>query len=151
MRSRTNSITLMAIIPLMLIVAACGRKDNATTGAPAATPAQVTVADLEVGRRINSAHQIEQASDTFSPADTLWASVKTENTPSGTRILARWVYTEGDAEQIISEETHTTAQSGTGYTSFFAYNPSTWPPGSYEVRVGVDGEIKKTKEFHVES
>jgi hypothetical protein len=151
MRSRTNSITLLAVMPLLLILSSCGgQKNDSTTGTPSATPA-VNIAEVEVGRRINSAHQIEQASDTFSPADTLWASVKTENTPAGTRILARWVFTEGDAEQIISEETHTTAQTGTGYTSFYAYNPSTWPPGSYELRVGVDGEIKKTKEFRVES
>lgn len=151
MRSRTGYSRLLLLLPLLAVLASCGRKNDATTGGtPAQTPA-VSIADVEVGRRINSAHQIEMVTDTFAPGDTLWASVKTENTPSGTRILARWVFTEGDAEQIISEETHTTAQSGTGYTSFYAYNPSTWPPGTYELRVGLDGEVKKTKEFRVES
>ena len=144
---------IASLIPLLLVLSSCGRKNEegtATRDNTQQTP-EASVTEVDMGRRINSAHQVEEKTDTFAPIDTLWASVRTENTPAGTRLLARWVYTEGDAEQIITEETHTTEQAGTGYTSFFAFNPDAWPVGSYELRIGVDGDIKKVKEFHVSS
>jgi len=154
MRTHIPARTALVLAPLLLFAFfafACGRKDQNTGGSTEQQKRAATVASLDTGRRINSAHQIEDGTEVFAPGDTLWASVKTEDTPAGTRILARWVYTEGDVDQIVTEETRTTANAGTGYSSFFAYNPTGWPTGSYEIRIGLDGEMKKTKEIHVKA
>lgn len=153
MKGHRSTAALVVLVPLLFLAASCGKHvdEGKVSETQEQQAAPLTVSDLDVGRRVNTAHQIEEATDTFAPRDTLWASVKMENTPSGTRLLTRWVYTEGGAEQIIAEETHTTATSGTDYTSFFIANPAPWPTGSYELRVGADGEIRKVKEFHIQS
>jgi hypothetical protein len=140
------------LVVVACLLSACQKKEGTNrpdAGAPAPPREQARLTEVRLGHGVNSAHQVEQPADEFAPRDTIWASVKTESTPPETQILARWVYTEGGQEQIVAEDTHTTAQAGTGYTSFFAINPSAWPAGSYELRVGLDGEIKDTKKFSV--
>jgi hypothetical protein len=153
LKAAARTAAVACIFSALLLVTSCGgnrntERDRGDAGTQQA--AEVRVSDLNVGRRVNSAHQIETMSDRFAPGDTVWASVRTENAPAGSRILTRWVYTEGGSEQIVAEETHTTAMAGTGYTSFFVANPVPWPAGSYEVRVSLDGEVRQTKEFRVE-
>jgi hypothetical protein len=96
-----------------------------------------------------TAQQVDRPTETFAPADTIFASVRTENTPAGTRLTARWVYTEGGTETVVSENDLLTTQSGTGWTSFHITNPGPWPAGTYEFRVGVNGEVKESKSFSV--
>jgi hypothetical protein len=134
-----------AVILGLALVAGCGQKQPA----PEAQPVAAKIAEVTLGRAVNSAHQVDHAMDTFAPTDSIFASVKTENTPAGTRISTRWVYTEGGAENIITENALTTTTAGTGYTSFHIANPGPWPAGSYEVRVGLNGEVKETKSFRV--
>jgi hypothetical protein len=139
--SAANRIALLAVA--LLFVASCAKKESA----PPVVEVQVAAVDL--GRGVNTAQQIDQPMDTFSPTDTIWASVRTEHTPAGTKIQARWVYTEGGAEQIVTETEHMTAKEGTGFTSFFIANPAPWPAGKYELRVGTNGKIQETKGFNV--
>jgi hypothetical protein len=132
---------------------ACNKREGADEGngktAGDTTRMEVRVTEVQLGRGVDTAHQITEVIDTFAPGDTIWAAVRTENTPAGTSIVARWVYTEGGDDQIVGEETHTTAQSGTGWTSFFAANPNPWPAGSYELRIVTDGQVRETKGFSV--
>ena len=143
---RTSAVAVRSSVVLMslVLVAGCGNKQPAQEVQPVAK-----IADVSLGRAVNSAHQVDVSTDTFAPGDSIFAAVKTENTPVGTRITARWVYTEGGAENVISESDLTTTVPGTGYTSFHITNPGPWPVGSYEVRVGLNGEIKETKGFRV--
>ncbi len=147
-----RSHRLACLVLLACLLGACQKKESADrtdAEGPAPVREEARLTDVALGHGVNSAHQVEQVADEFAPGDTIWASVKTEGTPAQTRILARWVYTEGGKEQVVTEDTHTTAQAGTGYTSFFVTNPNPWPAGSYELRVGLDGEIKDTKKFSV--
>lgn len=139
---------LGCIAAVLMLAASCGNREPApgTGQAPAVAP---DVTEVSLGRAVNTAQQIDRPTEEFAPADTIYASVKTENTPAGTRILARWVYTQGGAEQVVSENELVTTEAGTGYTSFHVINPGLWPAGSYELRVGVNGEIKETKGFSV--
>jgi hypothetical protein len=136
----------------MMLAVSCGnREPQPRTGETpnAGVVVAPDVTEVALGRSVNTAEQVDQPTNEFTPADTIFASVKTENTPVGTRIMARWIYTEGGAEQVVSENELQTTEAGTGYTSFYLANPSPWPAGSYELRVGVNGEIKETKGFSV--
>lgn len=144
------------VLPLVLTVAltiGCNRREGGDAGngktAGDTTRMEVKVTEVQLGRGVDTAHQITEAIDTFAPGDTIWAAVRTENTPAGATIVARWVYTESGEDQMVGEETHTTAQSGTGWTSFFAANPNPWPAGSYELRIVTDGQVRETKGFSV--
>jgi hypothetical protein len=128
----------------VLFTATCAKKP-----AQDAPVANARVTEVSLGRAVNTAQQVDQPTSVFAPADTIFASVKTENTPAGTRITARWVYTEGGAENVVSENDLLTTQAGTGWTSFYITNPGPWPAGSYEFRVGVNGEVKESKGFSV--
>ncbi len=146
---RTNAAVVKASCAAvaLLLVIACAKKAPEPHGGQTSTVADV--AEVSLGRTVNSARQVDVPMEDFAPADTIFASVKTENTPVGTRITARWVFTEGGAEQVVSENELLTNQPGTGYTSFHIVNPGPWPAGKYEVRIGLNGDIKKTKGFSV--
>ena len=109
----------------------------------------VSITEVQLGKEVNSAHQVEDPTDRFAPSDTIFASVKTEETPAGTTIVARWLYTEGDEEQVVAEDRHTTDRGGTGYTSFFISSSTPWPTGTYELRIVTDGQVRETKRFSV--
>jgi len=143
MRTHTVANRMAVLAIAVLCVASCAKKQSA----PPVVEVQIGAVDL--GRGVNTAQQIDQPMDTFSPTDTIWASVRTDNTPAGTKIQARWVYTEGGAEQVVTETEHTTANSGTGFTSFFIANGTPWPAGKYELRVGTNGKFQETKGFNV--
>lgn len=146
MRTKALAVKLSCVSAALLLILACAKKQ------PEPQPGQVStaeVAEVSLGRAVNSAQQVDVATESFSPTDTIFASVKTENTPVGTRIMARWVFTEGGAEQVISQDELLTNQPGTGYTSFHIVNPGPWPAGKYEVRIGLNGDVKKTKGFNV--
>lgn len=142
----THAVAMRAscVAVALALTVACAKKEPIPQAAAVAT-----VADVSLGRAVNSAQQVVASTDTFAPMDTIFVAVKTENTPAGTRVLARWVFTEGGTEQIVSERELTTTQAGTGYTSFFIANPGPWPAGSYQVRIGLNGEIKENKTFSV--
>lgn len=144
MRAHSVAVTAACIAVAMLFTASCGKKQ--AQDAPVAT-ARVT--EVTLGRAVNTAQQVDHPTDAFAPVDTIFASVKTEDTPAGTRITARWIYTEGGAESVVSENELVTTQAGTGCTSFHITNPGPWPAGSYEFRVGVNGEVKDSKGFSV--
>ncbi len=142
---RTNASAFKAscaAIALMLVVACAKKEANQA-------PATAMVTDVSLGRAVNSAQQVNVAVDTFTPSDTIFASVKTESTPVGTRISARWLFTEGGTEQVVSEKELVTNQPGTGYTSFYIVNPGPWPAGKHQVRIGLNGAMKETKGFTV--
>lgn len=146
MHTHAVAVRASCVAVALVLTVACAKK------APAPEAGQgnaASVAAVSLGRAVNSAQQVDVPTETFAPTDTIFAAVKTENTPAGTRITARWVFAEGGAEQIVSEKELLTTQPGTGYTSFFIVNPGPWPAGSYQVRIGLNGEIKETKGFTV--
>lgn len=149
---RTNRTTAAAGVLVALLAAGCSRseREDQPGGAPAETPDPV-IAAVELGRHVDSAQRVTDPTETFAPGDTLWASVETRDTPAGATILARWLYTEGDGEQLVAEERHSTAEAGSGFTSFHAVNPDPWPAGSYELRVSLNGGEEETKAFRVSS
>ncbi len=139
---------MAGLVLVTALVAGCQQKSakQAPEESPGTPELRATIVEVELGHGVNSAHQIEQPVYEFSPTDTVWASVKTENAPAGTTVEVRWVYTEGGQEQVVAEDSET-AVTGTGYTYFFAANVNPWPAGTYEFRVGIGGGPEETRKF----
>lgn len=124
-----RSSRLLPLLLLTAFLAACG--------------SELRVATLQVGRSINADKTVANHTTRFSPTDTVYVSVVTEGTASGT-LKVRWMY----AGQVVGEPTKEVR--GSGATEFHLENAGGFPIGDYSVEVSLDGVPAGTREFRVE-
>lgn len=126
-----------------------------STPAPAATPAaapapRVSVTSVDLGTEIDGANRIASPTTTFTPTDTIHASVATASSdpsvPQNGQLTARWTY-EGD--QLVDETSRDFSFTGTGQSAFKISKPDGWPTGNYRVEILHDGEVVQTRDFEV--
>jgi hypothetical protein len=130
------------VIVLNLALAACSRP--APTGG--ATPQSVRVTEVDLGRSLNADKTIGDKTDSFRPADTIYAAVVTEGSAATAALKTRWTYQDG---QLVDESVRTIAPSGKATTEFHISKPDGWPPGKYKVEVFLDGASAGTKNFEI--
>jgi hypothetical protein len=116
---------------------------DTTTKAPASVA--VRVADVALGKHIGPDKKVTDATDTFAPKDSIFASVHTTGTNSG-KITAHWTFQDG---QVVDDRSETISGKGDDYTEFHIAKPSGWPAGKYTLHVLVDGTEVQTKDFTV--
>jgi hypothetical protein len=144
--SRTTFAGVLCLA-LALGTSACNKKDQSgTAGGAIEANAPVRVGDVTLGRGIGADKRVANQTDTFGTRDTIYASVRTTGTGSGTQLTARWTYQDG---QVVDERTETISPTGEAYTEFHISKPSGWPVGKYALRVLVNGSEVQTKEFTV--
>jgi len=133
----------------VLAAGACGKKaqDTSTTSGGAIAPGNgsVQVADVTLGRSVSADKRVADQTGTFSPSDTIFASVHTTGSAQ-TNLAARWTFQDG---QVVNERTESVAPSGDAYTEFHISKPSGWPAGKYTRHVLVNGQEVQTKDFTV--
>jgi hypothetical protein len=152
MKPLTTLITALSLAALI----ACGKdksSDTASSGGVVATDtakaatanAALNVADVTLGRQVDSAKKVTNATDTFAPHDEIYASVHTTGAASGS-LAARWTFQDG---QVVDERTETITGKGDDYTEFHISKPSGWPVGKYTLHVMLSGNEVQTKDFTV--
>ena len=138
-RTRAQAALLIVV---SLALAACSRPapsgDAATQG--------VRVGDVNLGRSLNADKTIGDDTDSFRPADTIYASVVTEGSSPSATLKARWTYQDG---QVVDESVQTIAPTGKATTEFHISKPDGWPAGKYKVEVSLNGVAANTKDFEV--
>ena len=112
----------------------------AATPAPAAQP--VAVVALRLGSAVGADKKVTGASNMFSPRDTIYASVDTQGAATGTAIIARWTYQDG---QTVYEETQALTLTGPATTEFHIARPDGWPKGSYKVEILAPGFLEEIR------
>jgi hypothetical protein len=138
-RARAHATLL---IVLSLTFAACSK-----SAPPAGGTAQaVRVTDVNLGRTLNADKTVADNTDSFRPADTVYASVVTDGSSSNATLKARWTYQDG---QLVEESVQTIAPTGKATTEFHISKPDGWPTGKYKVEVSLNGATAETKEFEV--
>jgi len=141
----------------LLVVAApaCKKKTESAAAAPdtaaaAAAPAPAStpfaVQTIEVGKHVGTDKRVSDPTTSFSPKDTIYASVVTEGQAPSKTIAARWTFGSGT---LVKADSQTIAPSGTEATEFHIAKPSGWPAGKYKVEISVDGSPAGSKEFEV--
>ena len=130
------------VIVLAFALTACSRP--ASTGG--ATTQGVRVTEVDLGRSLNADKTIGDKTDSFRPADTIYAAVVTEGAASNAALKARWTYQDG---QLIDESVRTIAPAGKATTEFHISKPDGLPTGTYKVEVSLDGASAGTKNFEV--
>jgi hypothetical protein len=153
-----QSIRLLLLAVMCLAWLACDRsEEGAAPEAPAPTPPPVAapapaepapfhVGDVELGRELGADKRVAEPTDSFAPADTIYASVETEGAAPSVSLTARWSYEDG---QLVEESTETIAPTGPAVTEFHIAKPDGWPTGRYKVEIIADGRPAASREFEV--
>jgi hypothetical protein len=145
-RKRGASALLSILLAGALVAMACDREepaeDNDTDIAVEEAPS-LDVSDVALGRSIGADNRVVEEIGDFSPRDTIYATVETEGTGSGT-LAARWTFEDG---QVIDEGSRPV--SGAQVTEFHVSHPDGWPAGHYEVIISLDGEEVERSGFDV--
>ena len=123
-----------------LITLACNKSEApppapAATAAPATTlPAPVSVSTVALGTAIGADKRVTAATETFSPRDTIYASVETAGSGHA-KLRARWSFVKGDKTAKVDETALDLDATGPAVNEFHISKPSGWPKGDYKVEI----------------
>jgi len=144
MMRHSKKIQLSLCFALLIAAAACrGNSANTTTGT---SGAGVKVTEVTLGRSVGGDKAIADRTETFKPADTIYASVATEGSAASATLRAKWTFEDG---QLVDESTRTIAPNNPERTEFHIAKPNGWPPGKYKVEVFLNDQPAGTKSFDV--
>jgi hypothetical protein len=145
MRNRTRPF--LVVCTAAAIAVACGRKENirATDSAAGTVVAPITVSSIDIGRSLAADKGIADKTDSFRTTDTIYASVATDGTGSGT-LRARWTFQDG---QVVDESSQAISPTGPARTEFHISKPGGWPIGKYHLEVTLNDKVVGTKDFEV--
>jgi hypothetical protein len=113
--------------------------------APAASATPVTLVSVDLGSAVGPDQKVTTATSTFTPKDTIYASVATDGTGNAT-LEAKWTYQDG---QTVKDDSKTIASTGPATTAFSISKPDGWPAGNYKVEVSLNGTPAASKDFSV--
>jgi hypothetical protein len=132
-------IAITIALPVMTTLA-CSKSEPppptpATTAAPSTTlPAPVRVSAVALGTAIGPDKRVTAATETFSPKDTIYASVETAGTGHA-KLRARWSFVKGDKTAKVDETTIELESAVPAVNEFHISKPSGWPKGDYTVEI----------------
>jgi hypothetical protein len=151
MTSNLSSMLLKgACFALALTTFACkGRTDDASTttsGGAVAEASAVEIAEVDLGKGVQTDTTIRDETDDFAQRDSVYASVRTTGSANSATITARWTFQDG---QVVDERTETISPTGDANTVFFIAQPNGLPKGNYTLTVLLNGAEAQKKEFEV--
>ncbi|HEU4855909.1 MAG TPA: hypothetical protein VFS86_01255 [Rhodanobacteraceae bacterium] len=114
--------------------------------APVEAPAPVTLVSVDLGSAVGADQKVTTATTTFTPKDTIYASVATTGTGTAT-IEAKWTY---QGSQTVKDDSKTIAPTGPASTAFSISKPDGWPAGNYKVDISLNGTQVASKDFSVQ-
>jgi hypothetical protein len=139
-----------ACFALALTTAACkDRTDDASTttsGGAVADASAIQIAEVDLGKGIQSDKTIRDETDDFGQRDSVYASVRTTGSADAATLTARWTFEDG---QVVDERSETISPTGDASTTFFISQPNGLPKGKYTLTVLLNGAEAQKKEFEV--
>ena len=147
----------LAISAAMLVVGCTDRQQeniDSATGALATDAQQVatdaraelSVLDIDIGKRVGTSHEVDDEIDTFAPKDTIYASVNTTGTVRPGAITSRWIFPDGST---LEAQARPPVADRDANLLFFLTKPEGLPTGKYTFRVFVDGREVRSQEATV--
>lgn len=143
--------TLLAL-PLPLSTIACTPSDEADPGeaervaaapetedAAAAPAAEGWLGEVRVGGAVDPQGAVlpDQETTSFSPGDSIYASMAIDGAPAHAAVHA--VFYDPAGEKVAEDEKKVPAEAR--YLYFDAGDTSNWLPGEYRIEMAVDGEV----------
>lgn len=152
--------TLIVAALTVATVAGCSKNDSPDDGAPDSAlvvttpdvPATARVAAMELGRAVDSMKNIlGGVTSNFGAKDTLYLSVRSENTAPGSTVAVRWMNAAGETIDSTAQQIAAGAASAAATTEFHIKKATAWPEGKYQVEVFLDNVSQGIKEFEVKN
>jgi hypothetical protein len=140
---RGASAILAILLTGSLTATACDREEPEETDVTVEETPSLDVTNVALGRSIGADNMVVEEVGEFAPNDTIYATVETSGTGSGT-LEARWTFEDG---QVVDEGSQSV--SGAQVTEFHVSKPDGWPPGHYEVVILLDGNEVERNGFDV--
>lgn len=145
-----KSAAAMLYLALALGVAACARntEEPTTTTDPSTTTdaGAVQVANVEIGRDIDTNNRVTSPTDQFKPTDVVYVTVLTTGTSPSATLKSVWTYEDG---QVVEETQQVISPTGEASTEFHVSKPDGLPAGKYRVEISLNGTPVQSKEFTV--
>ncbi|MEZ5289429.1 MAG: hypothetical protein R2712_32430 [Vicinamibacterales bacterium] len=107
--------------------------------------APLQVSTIQLGRALSPDNRIGSHTTVFRPDDTIYVSVLTTDTGSGT-VGVRWMF----GDRLISEPSKEVSYKGAAATEFHIQNSGGFPEGRYSVEAFLDGQSVGQRNFTVE-
>lgn len=155
MHHTTSSSAARAIIIAVALsaTAACGKKDapavavDTTAMMPMPEPMSTAlrIDGIETGKGVNADKTLSDDAHDFGVRDTIYVSVKTNGTGTGT-LAAKLTYKDGQVVEQPSQEITTT---GNANHEFHFRKGTAWPKGDYKVEVMLNGVSGGSKDLTV--
>lgn len=146
MHTKLFGTSILALTLAAGLSAACTRSSD-SPGSTGTTGTGVRVSHIDMGRSLTADKTINDATGSFKPNDTIYASIATQGAAATATLKARWTYQDG---QVVDESTQTIAPTGDARTEFHISKPDGWPTGKYKLEVFLNGSSAATKDFDVE-
>ncbi|MET0554884.1 MAG: hypothetical protein ABW221_17715 [Vicinamibacteria bacterium] len=147
-----------SLLPLLLLgVQGCKKEPpppppttTMATLPPTTQPAVVSVGTVTLGNAIDADKKITTAVDTFTPKETIYASVDTTGTGPA-KLRALWSFVRGEKVAKVDETTIEINPTGPATSEFHVSKPSGWPKGDYKVEIFLNDAAvpSQTKTFKV--
>jgi hypothetical protein len=147
-----------SLLPLLLLgVQGCKKEPPPPTPAPTIAttttttqPAVVSVSMVTLGNAIDADKKITTVVDTFTPKETIYASVDTIGTGPA-KLRALWSFVRGEKVAKVDETTIEISPTGPATSEFHVSKPSGWPKGDYKVEIFLNDAAvpAQTKTFKV--
>lgn len=118
---------------------------SAAASAACRPSAPLEVSTIQLGRALSADNRIGSHTTVFRPDDTIYVSVLTTATGSGT-IGVRWMY----GDRLISDPSKAVSYKGAAATEFHIQNSGGFPEGTYSVEAFVDGQSVGKRTFTVQ-
>ena len=104
------------------------------------------IASIDLSNAVDDKGRVVSLSETYPPTGTVYASIATEGSGTGT-LKARWFDLQGG---VLKEETKTVTATGPTHTAFSHLPPGGWPAkGRYKAEFSIDGKDTRTREFEI--
>lgn len=146
-----HAITTFSLGAVLVGAAACNPEqreqiDSAAGVAETTALAVISIIDVDMGRRLGPDKKITDATETFAPSDTIYASVHTSGVAKEGEIAARWTFPDGSD---VSQRADSVAPDADGYLAFFITKPEGLAKGKYTFRVLVNDREVRSKDVTV--
>ena len=139
-----------ALAVALAITTACSseqreRVDTAAGTVESATRGTLAVLKIDVGRHAGPDKKIVDETSTFSPKDTIYASVNMTGTAREGSVVSKWMLPDGSEVEQRADSASTS-----GNLLFFLTKPEGLAKGKYTFRVLVDGREVRSESVTVQ-
>ena len=146
-----SALKLTGVVAIMVALAACTDAqqediDSAAGELVSDTRANLSVLDIDMGKKTGADQDVSDEIDTFAPTDTIYASVNTTGTVRAGAIKAQWIFPDSS---VVDQEAQAPTRDRDANLLFFLTKPEGLAKGKYTFKVLVDGNEVRSEDVTV--